>query len=80
MADEARSKQIAKQLNDLGDLGLSNLLSYDNLRNVTEDYFLERPMQSSDSQEGSDSEGEEKESKMTLLEPDTHTSIQASLA
>ncbi|GFO16455.1 hypothetical protein PoB_004296000 [Plakobranchus ocellatus] len=80
MADEARSKQIAKHLNDLGDLGLSNLSPDDNLRNVIEDNILERPTQSIDPEEGGDSEGEGEESKMTLLEPHTHTSIQTSPA
>ena len=68
MADIARSKEIAKHLNDLGALGLSNLSTNNNLR-IIEDYFMERPLESSDSEEDSAMESEEEESQTTQVEP-----------
>ena len=65
MADIARSKEIAKHLNDLGALGLSNFSTNNNLRDIVE----ERPLESSDSEEDSAMESEEEESQTTEVEP-----------
>ena len=67
MADIARSKEIAKHLNDLGALGLSNLATNNNLREIIEDYYMERPLESSDSEEVGKMEREEEESETTQV-------------
>ena len=48
MADIVRPKEIAKHMNDLGALGLSNLSTNNNLRDIIEDYYMERPLESSE--------------------------------